>query len=321
MTLSTFELATTEVTNSEYERFDPSHKTARGILGFSKLDNEAVIFVSWQNATNYAAWLTQQERDQVASAGDNPDTVVPYRLPTEAEWEYAARGNNATTKESYYWTGDTIPTSMQRMQNDLGLPNPDGSNAVSLQIAQFEPNGYGIYDTLGNVEEWCADWYGPYTNDSQSDPVGPQNGTFRVSRGGSHHTSLYYLRTANRMGALPHDQSWIIGFRVARDAPATYHAKTRHQRRSHEVSKSNSDSFSATATKSLLQNRAYEESSTPILAKNDINVATYVKIPGDGISHLPYKRHNHEPTVVACPNGDLLAVWFVKKKIEITVII
>ena len=66
----------------------------------------------------------------------------------------------------------------------------------------------------GNVEEWCSDWYGPYQEEVQTDPVGYAEGNYRVTRGGSYSTKLYYLRSANRSGAVPEDQHWLIGFRV-----------------------------------------------------------------------------------------------------------
>jgi len=93
---------------------------------------------------------------------------------------------------------------------------------VPLYVGKTEPNRWGLYDMHGNVEEWCLDWYGPYIESAQADPIGYVDGGFRVTRGGSHSTEIYYLRSANRMAALPDDRSWLIGFRVViGDMPKT----------------------------------------------------------------------------------------------------
>ena len=196
VTVQAFGMGVTEVTNEQYEAFDPSHREVRGRLGFSTRDDEPVIFVSWYNATNYCKWLSEK-------------TGRSFRLPTEAEWEWAARGNNSKTFYSYFWTGDTVPDEMQNNQVPVkGLPK----EGLDLTVARFTPNGYGLYDTIGNVEEWISDWFAPY-------PGGPDlaSGHAKATRGGSHSTPLYYLRTANRAGALPDEKNWVIGFRVPLD--------------------------------------------------------------------------------------------------------
>ena len=203
VTVGGFSLGATEVTNAEYELYDPAHRALRGKAGFSKQDNEAVVFVSHENATRYTQWLAKREGK-------------PYRLPTEAEWEFAARGGGSTNG-SYFWTGDVLPAEMMKAQNigttgkgtDGGLPTP--SSAVPLTVGRFAANSFGLHDTLGNVEEWVSDWHGPYSAASAVNPTGPSDGIFRVTRGGSHTTEPYYVRTANRHGALPAERSWYIG--------------------------------------------------------------------------------------------------------------
>ncbi|MFQ5810662.1 MAG: formylglycine-generating enzyme family protein, partial [Armatimonadota bacterium] len=196
-----FYIGVHEVTNAQYEQFDPEHRELRGKLGFSREDDEAVVFVSWHDAAGFCEWLSEREG-------------LPYRLPTEAEWEYACRAGTTT----HFHTGDTLPDAFHKNARETWFPDPqrgrDGGDVVPLTVGQTPPNAWGLYDMHGNVEEWCNDWYGPYEADDQRDPVGRADGDFRVTRGGSHGTEIYYLRSANRMGTLPGDKSWMIGFRV-----------------------------------------------------------------------------------------------------------
>ena len=178
-----FRMSATEITNAQYEAFDPTHK--RGEQGFSTGDDEAVIMVSWDDAMAYCRWLSEQ-------------TGKHYRLPSEEEWEYACRAGTTTA----YNTGDTFPESQWKVQK-----NTRDKEHVSLQVAQFEPNAWGLYDMHGNVEEWCADYYG----DTE----------FRVVRGGSHNTPVRYLRSANRSASVQADRSVLLGFRVVESSKET----------------------------------------------------------------------------------------------------
>ena len=187
-----FRMGKTEVTNAQFEAFRPSHKSLRGKDGVSKEDDEAVVNVSYQDAVDFCKWLSEKE-------GKN------YRLPTEAEWEYACRAGTYTR----YYTGDYLPESMCRNQTIARNYQP-----VSLKAGSGVPNAFGLYNMHGNVEEWCLDWYGPYSDEAQTDPTGPATGLYRVTRGGSHHTPTDYLRSANRMAMLPDDRHSLTGFRV-----------------------------------------------------------------------------------------------------------
>ena len=187
-----FRMGKTEVTNAQFEAFCPSHKSLRGKDGVSKEDDEAVVNVSYQDAVDFCKWLSEKE-------GKN------YRLPTEAEWEYACRAGTYTK----YYTGDYLPESMCRNQTIARNYQP-----VSLKAGSGVPNAFGLYNMHGNVEEWCLDWYGPYSDEAQTDPTGPATGLYRVTRGGSHHTPTDYLRSANRMAMLPDDRHSLTGFRV-----------------------------------------------------------------------------------------------------------
>jgi formylglycine-generating enzyme len=274
-----FYLGVTELTNAQYEQFDPTHRALRGKLGFSREDDEAVVFVSWEEAVAFCQWLSRKEGR-------------PYRLPTEAEWEYACRAGTTTA----YATGNALPGAFQKNVKNSWFPSRrGGSEFVSLDVGKTPPNAWGLMDMHGNVEEWCLDCYGPYEAGRCVDPVGRVAGDFRVTRGGSHSTTLAYLRCANRMGTLPQDRHWLIGFRVALGPLPS--AKPLHaqapQRWARGVKQSKADWSQAPGP-------AEPYFKGPI---------QYVKIPAGSEGPL-YARHNHCPALVACPNGDLLAIWY-----------
>ncbi|MHC4498707.1 MAG: formylglycine-generating enzyme family protein, partial [Planctomycetota bacterium] len=123
---------------------------------------------------------------------------LSYRLPTEAEWEYACRAGTT----SNYYAGDILPEQFSKR------------GKVFLQVGQTPPNAWGLHDMHGNVEEWCHDWYGPYQAETQLGPVGYITGDFKVLRGGSYSTPDSYLRSANRMAQLPECKNWLMGLRV-----------------------------------------------------------------------------------------------------------
>lgn len=201
---------------------------------------------------------------------------------------------------------------MQKQQKEIGIPTA----GVPLHVGQCAPNSFGLYDTIGNVEEWVNDWHGPYPTAAQSDPVGPQEGVFRGTRGGSHSTELYYLRTANRAGALPEERSWYIGFRVAAHGAI---ARGRHEIRKAQsipgdvpnmVFVKTEEDFDAPddarPRKMQSSNATWPQWSSDPMSPV---VRRYVNWPGNG-SQLPFAVHNHEPTIVACPDGSMYASWY-----------
>lgn len=181
-----FKISVCEITNAQYEQFCPGHKELRGSeFGLSTEDNEAVAYVSWNDAVAYCRWLSDK-------TGRN------FRLPTEAEWEYACRAGTQTP----YYTGDTLPRGAWRNQHtERNLKN------VSMEVGISEPNAWGLYDMHGNVEEWCIDDYVPSDGFNAATP-------YKVTRGGSHNTPPEYLRSDYRAAALPEDFHSQIGFRI-----------------------------------------------------------------------------------------------------------
>lgn len=267
-----FKMAVTEVTNAQYEAFDPAHKILRGKAGFSKEDDEAVLFVNYQEAVAFCEWLSKKEGK-------------PYRLPTEAEWEYACR---AGTVGDFYTNASLSSAYRKNQKTDV---NP---LVVSLKVATTPPNAFGLYDMHGNVEEWCSDWYGPYPGGEQTNPVGSSSGLYRVTRGGSHGTPSNYLRSANRMGMIPEDKHWQLGFRVVQ-APMPSTKPTPPTPVPFVMQQVSQKKFT------------WKPKSTagPLF----MEPVRYVNKPECG-EKVPFFHHNHCPAVTWMPNGDLLAAWF-----------
>jgi formylglycine-generating enzyme required for sulfatase activity len=163
--------------------------------------NRPVEQLSWTDATNYCARLTAQER----AAGRLPAGWA-YRLPTEAEWEYAARAGT-TTRFSY---GDD-PGYGQLGGYAWYLSNSGGT---THPVGEKQPNPWGLYDMSGNVWEWCSDWYATYPGGSVTDPVGPGSGSFRVLRGGGCYVGGLDCRSANRDDLAPDFRRYYVGFRA-----------------------------------------------------------------------------------------------------------
>ena len=131
-----------------------------------------------------------------------------YRLPTEAQWEYACRAGTTTA----YNTGASI-------SDNTGWYSSN-SNSMTHEVGKKPANTWGLYDMHGNVWEWCFDWYGTYASGAQTDPTGASSGTYRVIRGGGWYNSAGPLRSANRSSYYPDFRGDYIGFRLVRPLPA-----------------------------------------------------------------------------------------------------
>lgn len=185
------------VTNKEYRLFVEETGAPRPPFGsermFSHPDNP-VVGVSWREATAYCEWLSGR-------------TGKPFRLPTEAEWERAARGAREGAK--YPW-GDEPPWERPYPGYDLETGGPQ-------RVGSGEPNGFGLYDMCEGVHEWCSDFYDPayYRNSPERNPQGPPSGKRRASRGGSWRHHIKFSRCAARSSLPPSLGYADYGFRVA----------------------------------------------------------------------------------------------------------
>ena len=197
-----FAMAAWQVRNRDYEVFlthagHPAPKHWRE-APFDHPD-QPVVAVSWFDAAAYAGWLSAQ-------------TGQWYRLPSEAEWERAARGGQE--QRLYVW-GDAMPMERKEYVRRWG-----GEVNAPLPVGLATPNAYGLYDIGENIHEWCSDWFGKdyYTDQPGRNPRGPADGERRASRGGSWRHHVKVSRCAARSSIPPAFQYADYGFRLVREA-------------------------------------------------------------------------------------------------------
>lgn len=181
-------MATTEVTQAVYQSVMGANPSSHALGGDYPVDG-----VSYEDAVRFCEHLSEL-------------TGRRFSLPTEAQWEYAARGGHKAPKQQTPYVGSAnIGSVCWYDHNASAKPHP---------VAQKQPNVLGIYDMSGNVWEWCLDWYDDYSSAPQTDPTGAAKGTMRVSRGGSWCNGSRFSRLSNRDSSFPNASNDCLGFRV-----------------------------------------------------------------------------------------------------------
>jgi len=214
-----------EVTFDEYDTFcEATNKTKPRDLGGVRGSNP-VISVSWFDGIAYCNWLS--EAKELPPAYDNRGNllnqegeittditqVIGFRLPTEAEWEYAAREGHLGSEDFKFAGSNEIQNVAWYWENS----DPDGAGRKPQPVGGKIPNGLGLHDMSGNVSEWCHDRYATYTNEETINPIGPTTGSSRVTKGGSWTDNrIRNIRVAYRYGVSPSSAMDSLGFRLCR---------------------------------------------------------------------------------------------------------
>ena len=198
------------------------------------MSNDPMICVTWNGAVAYCNWRSQQEGYSQCydlSTWECDFSKKGYRLPTEAEWEYTARGG--LSGKRFPW-GDTISHSQANYHSLWWGENPaysydvsmtegyhpnwnDGIEPYTSTVGSFSPNGFGLYDMVGNVRELCNDWFSTtyYSSSPSTNPTGPTSGTARVQRFGSWYTNANYSFLSSRSSSNQAYRGKYMGFRIA----------------------------------------------------------------------------------------------------------
>jgi formylglycine-generating enzyme required for sulfatase activity len=247
VTLDAFYMGKYEVTKAEWDEVQTwglSNGYTDLAVGSGKASNHPVRSISWYDIVKWCNARSQKEGLTPAYYTNDAQTTIyktgsvnvtnaqvkwtanGYRLPTEAEWEKAARGG--LSGKRFPW-GDTISHSQANYYASSGFSYDSsgsvnnyhptyatGSMPYTSPVGAFAANGYGLFDMTGNVFEWCWDWYGTYASGSQTNPRGTTSGTLRVCRGGSWGGNAVNSRVAGRYSNNPTDSNRLIGFRVLR---------------------------------------------------------------------------------------------------------
>ncbi len=193
VTLSGFKMSKYPVTFAQYDLFCEATGRAKPHDEGWGRHNRPVIHISWHDAVAFAEWMG-------------------CRLPTEAEWEYACRAGTTTP----FNTGNNLTTNQANYNgNHPYNGNVKGEFLQQTQpVGSYDPNGWGLFDMHGNVWEWCSDRFGDYPEMPQTNPAGPESGTFHVFRGGGWRNYAQLCRSAFRYSYFPDTRHFNIGFRI-----------------------------------------------------------------------------------------------------------
>tara|TARA_B100000315_G_scaffold86502_1_gene79312 strand:+ start:674 stop:2836 length:2163 start_codon:yes stop_codon:yes gene_type:complete len=178
--------------------------------GFSQTDRSPVTCMSWNDANHYTEWKSRQ-------------TGSSIRLPTEAEWEYAAREGGRRMKFAGFSNEGDLSKYANFCDSNCNFAwktkNQNDGYKYTSPVKLYRPNNLGLYDMSGNVWEWVSDWYDKdyYRNSPRKNPIGPKSGEYRLLRGGSWYDAPVYVRAANRFGDGPDERDGSDGFRIAQD--------------------------------------------------------------------------------------------------------
>ncbi|NUQ63265.1 MAG: formylglycine-generating enzyme family protein [Pirellulales bacterium] len=197
--------------NPETMQFKMNEDYSWRSTGFPQSTTHPVVNVSWNDAMEFCKWLGREGG-------------TTYRLPTEAEWEYACRAGTTTgyyhgdDSEGSAKAGNVADAAFEGLFPELkGMIQASDGYAYTSPAGSFLPNPFGLYDMHGNVWEWCADWYDPeyYAKSPADNPAGPAVGDERVYRGGGWFNCTRGCRSASRSGSVPENRNLTLGFRVA----------------------------------------------------------------------------------------------------------
>jgi formylglycine-generating enzyme required for sulfatase activity len=210
--VSSFTIAKHEITWWQYFLFWKATAHEYQSPGWGAEGNNPAVYVSWLDAVEYCNWVSRQlgKEEAISKDGSSNYTVnlrSGYRLPTEAEWEFAAKEGHPRALFTYSGSNDLDSTAWfwdNCMINGVKRTHP---------VGQKKANALGLYDMSGNVWEWCWDWKKEYLEKPEKDYKGPEGGSFRVVRGGSWYFNAEYCRTAFRFDYLPADRLNYLGFR------------------------------------------------------------------------------------------------------------
>ena len=193
VTISSFLISEAPITVRQYREFCAAmNRKMPQKPQWGWIDNHPIVNVSWFDAVAYAEWSG-------------------CRLPTEAEWEFAARGGNVSRHFKY--SGGNSPDEIGWFADNTHLTG-------TRPVRSKKPNELGLYDMSGNIYEWCQNWKYPYTSEDEIDPRGPDTGCIKASKGGSWHSSTKSLRVSNRDDDPPEFYSHNVGFRIAKSVEA-----------------------------------------------------------------------------------------------------